>query len=294
LTQETKSTELATITHQIDAIREQLRKINNDIIQHVEKRDKLNQQVQTLRREIAEFKKERDALNDSVRILKQKRDEVREKIRPYIEEIKVHSEKIRELKEKRTSKKRHDLQKQLDSIEWKIATTSLDLQEEKRLIDQVKQLETQLIVYKKIDQHSKKISEIKAELKVYQQQADAFHKELTEHAKRSQELHAKMQLKFAELSKMRDEATNLHVQYLLAKEQIKPLHDQLSQLVEQRKMLQDALREEFERTKKTKEQEIKDKLGSQAREKLQRGEKLDWQEFQLMVGTGSNEPETED
>jgi uncharacterized coiled-coil DUF342 family protein len=292
LTQETKPSELATISQQIDAVREQLNKTNTDIIQHVEKRDKLNQQAQTFRQEITELKKERDALNESVKTLKQQRDEMRIKIRPYIEEIKAHSEKIRELKEKRSGQNRHELQKQLDAIEWKIATTSLDLHEEKRLIDQVKQLEIQLIAYKKMDQHSKKISEIKAELKVYQDQADAFHKELTENAKKSQELHAKMQLKFAEMAKIRDDATNLHVQYLLAKEQIKPLHDQIVRLMEQRRMLQETARGEFEKSKKNKEQEIKEKLGSQARDKLQRGEKLNWQEFQLMAG--SDKSETED
>ncbi len=291
MTQETKPSELATISQQIDAVREQLNKTNTDIIQHVEKRDKLNQQAQALRQEITELKKERDALNESVKTLKQQRDEMRTKIRPYIEEIKAHSEKIRELKEKRSGQNRHELQKQLDAIEWKIATTSLDLQEEKRLIDQVKQLEIQLIVYKKMDQHSKKISEIKTELKVYQDKADVFHKELTENAKKSQELHAKMQIEFNEMAKIRDEATNLHVQYLLAKEQIKPLHDQITRLMEQRRTLQETARGEFEKSKKNKEQEIKEKLGSQARDKLQRGEKLNWQEFQLMAGSDNSETE---
>ncbi len=291
MTQESKPSELATVSQQIDAVREQLNKTNTDIIEHVEKRDKLNQHAQNLRQEITDLKKERDALNESVKTLKLQRDEMRTKIRPYIEEIKAHSEKIRELKEKRSGQNRHDLQKQLDAIEWRIATTSLDLQEEKRLIDQVKQLEIQLIVYKKMDQHSKKISEIKAELKVYQDKADAFHKELTENAKKSQELHAKMQIKFNEMAKVRDDATNLHVQYLLAKEQIKPLHDQITRLMEHRRTLQETARDEFEKSKKNKDQEIKEKLGSQARDKLQRGEKLNWQEFQLMAGSSGSETE---
>ena len=50
-------------------------------------------------------------------------------------------------------------------------------------------------------------------------------------------------------------------------------------------------REENEKQKKAKEQEIKEKIGSQAREKLQRGEKVDWNEFQLLAG---DEKESED
>jgi uncharacterized coiled-coil DUF342 family protein len=280
------------VNQQIAAIREQLGKTNTDVITHIEKRDKLNQYAQALRQEIAELKKERDRLNENVKISKQQRDDIRNTVRPYIEEIRLHSQKIRELKEKRTGGSRQALQKQLDAIEWKISTTSLDLHEEKRLIDQVKQLETQLIVYKKIEQHSKKISEIKATLRGFQDKADVLHKNLTENANKSQEIHSKMQLKFSEMAKTRDDATNLHVQYLLAKEQIKPLHDQMSRLIDQKRMLQETARDEFEQSKKNKELEIKEKLGSQARDKLQRGEKLNWQEFQLMAG--SNESETED
>jgi uncharacterized coiled-coil DUF342 family protein len=288
LTERTKAVELAAVSQQIDKVREQIGKTGTEITSHIEKRDKLNLLARTLRQEIADLKKERDTLNASVKTLKQQRDEARISIRPYIEEIKTHSQKIHELKEKRSGENRHVLQKELDAIEWKIATTSLDLQEEKRLIENVKHLETQLFVYKKMDAHSKKISEIKGELKVFQDKADAFHKELTENAKKSQELHAKMQLKFAEMGKIRDDATNLHVQYLLAKEKLTPLHAEVTHLIEQKRRLQEDVREETEKSKKSKDQEIKEKLGSQARDKLQRGEKLNWQEFQLMGGSGGD------
>jgi uncharacterized coiled-coil DUF342 family protein len=48
---------------------------------------------------------------------------------------------------------------------------------------------------------------------------------------------------------------------------------------------------EIEKQKRAKEQEIKEKMGSAVSEKLQRGEKLDWREFQLLA---SDEAETED
>ena len=288
MTERTKAVELAAVSQQIDNVRGQIGKTGAEITSYIEKRDKLNLQARTSRQEIADLKKERDALNGSVKKLKQQRDETRTSIQPYIEEIKTHSQKIRELKEKRSGENRHVLQKELDAIEWKIATTSLDLQEEKRLIENVRHLEIQLFVYKKMDAHSKRISEIKGELQVFQDKADAFHKELTENAQKSQELHAKMQLKFAEMGKIRDDATDLHVQYLLAKEKLNLLHDQITRLMEQARRLQETVREETEKSKKSKEQEIKEKLGSQARDKLQRGEKLNWQEFQLMGGSGGD------
>ncbi len=297
-----KSQELSAANEQLNMLREKLSKTNEDMFKDIEKRDKLNEQARVLRLEISKLKEERDSLNESVKTLKQQRDEVRTNIQPFIEEIRVHSQKIRELKEKRSGIPRHELQKEFDAIEWKIQTTSLDLQEEKKLIEEVKQIEIQLNVYKKMDLHNKRISEIKTELKTFQDKADAFHQELTDKARRSQELHGQMQLKFEEMKKIREEATNLHLMYLMAKEQIGPLHEEINRLWEQRRRLIEESRkqqEEFRKqlkdqdisSKKAKEQELKEKIGTQAKDKLARGEKVDWRELQLLAGDDS---ETED
>ncbi len=234
---EQKTTEPAAVNQQIEAIskrlttlKDDLNKTHQEIVTCKEKRDKLNETVKSLRREISDIKKERDRLNESVKTLKTQRDEVRAQMAPFIEQIKEHSEKVRDLKAKRSGGRRQDLQKAFDALEFQIATTSLDLKEEKRLIDQVKGIEVQLAVYKKIDQHVKKINEIKAELKAFEDKADLYHHELTENAKKSQELHASMLGKFEEMKKLRDEATNLHLQFLLNKEKIKPLHDEIGVL----------------------------------------------------------------
>jgi uncharacterized coiled-coil DUF342 family protein len=296
--------ELAAVNEQLSTLRDQLNRTNDEMYKHIEERDKLNGQARALRLDINELKEERDRLNETVKTLKQQRDDLRAKISPFIEEIKVHSQKIRDLKEKRSEVPRHELQKAFDAIEWKIQTTSLDLQEEKGLIEEVKQIEIQLNVYKKMDQHSQRISELKAELKVFTDKADAFHQELTVNAQKSQELHAKMQAEFIEMNKIRDEASKLHAMYLLAKEQMKPLHEEMTNVWEQRKKLQEEskkqqdelkqLKEQDELSKKAKENELKEKLGSQAKDKLQRGEKLDLREFQLLAGDDSgDEPETE-
>jgi len=47
--------------------------------------------------------------------------------------------------------------------------------------------------------------------------------------------------------------------------------------------LQDAVREEDAKRKKNAEKVLKEKLESQARDKLQRGEKLSWDEFKLLA-----------
>ena len=268
-----KTNEIAKITRQIDTLREQINTENAETRTHVEKRDKLNEQFKKLRTEIRELRKERDDLNENVKVLKQQRDESH----------------ITELKKKTTLERRHKLQKEFDDIEWKIQTTSLDIQEEKRLIENVKRLEKQLNICKKIDQHSNEIAELRKNLEMLGKNAEKAHQELIGLAERSQEIHAEMIAKIGESKKIKDEADSLHGTYIQVKEKIEPLREEVKRLIEHRKKLQDAVREEEAKQKKSVERALKEKLESEARNKLKRGEKLSWDEFKMLAGNESED-----
>jgi uncharacterized coiled-coil DUF342 family protein len=289
LTEEQKTNELAVINQRIAALREQISNANAETQKHVEKRNKLNEQFNKIRLEIHELRNERDDLNEKVKTLKRQRDQARARINGDIEEVKVHSQKITELKKKTPRISRRELQKEFEDIEWRIQTTPLDMEEEKRLVENVKQLETYLNVYKKLDQHVKKMAELRKELETLEATAESAHRELTETAERSQAIHAKMIVKINESKSIKAEADSLHGAYVQAKEQAKPLHEEFKRLTEHRKKLRDAVREEDEKRKKNAEKALKEKLETQARNKLQRGEKLSWDEFKLLA-----EDESED
>lgn len=287
MTEQQKTNEIVRITQQIAALREQVNNANAETKTRVEKRDELNKQFMKLRLEIRELKNERDNLNEKVKTLKQQRDEARTKFRANIEKVKTYSQKITELKKKTPKVSHRELRKEFERIEWKIQTTPLDMQEEKRLVENVKQLEMQLKIYKKIDQCVKKIAELRKELETLEASADKAHQELTETVKKSQEIHAKMIAKINESKTIKTEADSLHTVYVQSREQMKPLYDDIRRLTEQRKKLQDAVREENEKQKKNAEKVLREKLESQARKKLQRGEKLSWDEFKLLAEDNS-------
>jgi uncharacterized coiled-coil DUF342 family protein len=277
-----KLTEIEAINQQIAALKEQASTASAETATCVEKRDKLNEQFRKIRQEIYALTDERNSLNEKVKTLKQQRDEARTKIRANIEEIKAIRQKLAELKKIMPRQSHQELQREFADIEWKIQTTSLDLQEEKELIETVKQLETQLKVYKKIEQQNQKITELQKELDTLKTKADASHQELADAAQKSQEIHTKIMAKIDESKKVKSEADALHGAYLQEREKTAPLRSEIKKLMEQRAKLQSAAHEEDERNKKTAEQALKEKLGSQAKEKLQRGEKLSCDEFQLL------------
>jgi uncharacterized coiled-coil DUF342 family protein len=278
-----KPNELAMLTQQLATLREQIDKANAETKPQIERRDHLNEKFKKIRQEVNELKVTRDNLNEKVQTLKQQRDMARVKIKAQIEEIKSHNQKITELKKKTPRESRRELQKEFEDIEWKIQTTPLDIKEEKRLVENVRQLETQLNVYRKIDQHIKIVAEIRKELEPLETNADIAHQELTATAEKSQEIHAKMMARINEAKDIKAEADSLHVAYIEAKEQVRPLHEEFKKLIDEKRKMQAAVREKDAKRKKNAEQILKEKLESQARNKLQRGEKLSWNEFKMLA-----------
>jgi len=302
---EKNQSQIANINRQIDKLKEQTRETNAQIKKFIEKRDQLHDKARKTSEEVNLLKKERDALNEQVKLLKQQRNAVRVNVTPLLEEVKTLNEKIDALKKHLPRIGQRELQKELDAIEWKIATTTLDLHEEKQLIENVKELEIQLKSYKKIDLQHKKIKELIAHRKTFDSQADVYHKELTEIAQKSQELHKIIIEKVESIKKDRAEAELLHQSFLKAKEQNNHTYDQIRELISQNADIRGSIKEHYqtrrveaeakrkaeeERIKQeltdraVKEQAIKEKIGSEAREKLNRGEKVSWDEFQLMLG----------
>ncbi len=300
-----RTSEIGNINLQIDKIKKQIQEANAKIKKDVEKRNQLHEQVKKTREEIKQIKVERDDLNEKVKQLKEQRDLVRTKVTPIMDEIKTLDDKIAELRKKVPRVNQRALQEELDAIEWKISTTSLDLQEEKRLVGEVKELELQLVGFKRIDSKYQRIKELLSQRRILDAEADGFHREMTELAKKSQELHSTMVEKFNAIKRDRSEADLLHQAFIKAKEQNLFWYAQIRLLIGQstsirntqrehyqaRRTEEDARRKEEEAKRKQeleeraqKEQAIKEKIGTEAREKLQRGEKLSWDEFQVMMG----------
>jgi uncharacterized coiled-coil DUF342 family protein len=306
LTEQQKPNDVKILDDRFDSLDKQVQEAYSETQRLIEKRDKLNEQFKQLREETRELKAERDSINEKVQALKAQRDDTRTTIHPVIDEIKAAREKITELRKKTPKRSQQGLQKELDDIEWRIQTTSLDLKEEKQLILQVKQLEIQLSAYKKIERQIKRIAELQQGLKAVDETGEKLHTELSALAQKSQETHQKMVAKIEEAKKIKEEADTIHNNYLLTREKGRQLEEELRKLEGEKRKIRDSERQHREEqrqtqekqrqqdaeTRKTAEKALKEKLGSQAREKLQRGEKVSWDEFQLLAEDDESETQS--
>ncbi|MGB9676602.1 MAG: coiled-coil protein, partial [Candidatus Bathyarchaeales archaeon] len=248
------------------------------------KRDELNEQIKRLRAEILELKTERNKLNEDVKQLKQKRNEMLEKMLGKIEEAKRLNEELKELDKKKPRKSISAVQKEIDAIEWKIQTSPSNLQEEKMLVEKVKNLEAQRALLTKFEQTSQRLLELRAEIKALETEGKSYHERLTEKANKSQELHERMLEKIEELNKVKAEADEFHRQFIAVKENIAPINEEIQGLLNQIRTLKgELLKEKIDKARES-EEALREKLKQQVREKLKRGEKLTWEEFQLLEG----------
>lgn len=249
----------------------------------VEKRNKLNMKVKELRQDIRLKKVERDKLNSKVKVLKEIRNKAHLEIKKKVEVLKEFRKKINFLSEKLPHRNGYDLQNEFDELEWKIQTTTLDLDEEKRLVEKVRILGTQINKYKKIEKQKSKILDLRRDIKKYETEANNAHLELTEFANKSQELHNLISLKFDELKKIKEKADQLHVTYLEIKKQYLPLKNESKELVQKKRTLLNNIKEKDKKKRIKTEKKLKIRIKKNVQNKIKNKEKLSWNEFKLLT-----------
>ena len=252
----------------------------------MEKRDRLNEQSRNIRLEVSRLRQERDDANSRVKELKLTRAELKNCIHDTIEELKKLRQSAKVLAQTKPQQSSATLQKELESIEWKIQTSSLSLEEEKQLIEQVKRLEAPLNIYKKLDRLHAKISEKEIRLKVLDQEQKAVHNQITQIAQKSQETHEKMLKEIDEAKNTKTKADEAHRQLTLTRENEKPVRESIGDIYDQISRLKGEMREEETEKREQTEGVLKENLEKKAREKLKRGEKLSWEEFQVLAEKG--------
>jgi uncharacterized coiled-coil DUF342 family protein len=267
-------------------LNEQKDSLDNHTEELADRRNSLNEKFKNLRNEIQLLRNERDQINESVRQMKQQRNELATRIKKKIEEIKDLRQESKALAKKRPLRSHPSLQEEMESIDWEIQTTSHTLQEDKELVEKVRQLEVQLNVHKKLEQLDNKIRGLRAEIAGLKTESEHCHQALTAKAQVSQETHARMLAKIEEANKVKADADNMHKQFLDAKEKAKPIQEQISHIMNEMRRLKGEIHEEERKEKKLGEEALRQSLEEKAREKLKRGEKLSWQEFQLLSEKG--------
>ena len=284
--QQEKLRKIEELNQKLAVLKEQRSNLFAEAKELAVKRDKLNDEFKRLRVEAQELKKAMDEINARVKELKQQRSQIKAEVAKKATELKSLQSEIKVLMAKKPQRSFGVLQKEVEAIEWKIQTTPLTLQEEKQLVEKVKQLEAQLNVHRRIEQLSRKKLELTTELKALEARAKDLHERMVSEAEKSQQIHKEMIKKLEEAKKLKTEADSLHKLFLQAKEKLRPVKEEIDKILEEIKRLKEEMAAEAEEEKRKSEENLLESVVKNALEKLKRGEKLTWEEFKILTEKG--------
>jgi uncharacterized coiled-coil DUF342 family protein len=283
----TRQEKISELSQRLSQLRDQKETLTMEMDKWAEERDALNGKVRAARAEINELRTRRDELNASVQELKKMRAQPRSEAHEKIEEIRSAQHNISNIQTtKRPSGNPQILQQEFDDIEWEIQTSSLSLEEEKELVQKVKELETQLKTHKKIKQLRERIQHLRTQVNNLDSESAAYHEELRKKASESQEIHESLQKKIATMKELKNEADIKHAAFVQTKERLKPIQDIIKKTMDELNVLRNESRAAEEQQKKQTENLIRSQLEQRAMEKLKKGEKLSWEEFQVLAEKG--------
>jgi uncharacterized coiled-coil DUF342 family protein len=264
-------------------LKEKRGKLNLEARGWAEIRNSLHEQIKALRTKVSDLKEKRDALNERVKELKNLREQARTERREKSTQILKLKEKLKRLAKKKPSQNMHYVENEIEKLEWKIQTTSLPVNEEKLLIDQVRVLETQLSLHKQIQKLGNALFELQTEEKALETRADFHHEKLSELAEQSQSFHEKITVILSKVNTLRVEADAKHQKYVEFKQQAQTVHQEQTELLRQINSLREELHQMEEKKQVKRQRELRKDLMKKASEKLKQGKKLTWEEFKILA-----------
>ncbi len=271
------------LNQELASVREERDRLDLEAKEWAGKRDFIHDQIKKLRREAVRLKEERDILNKKVHELKSLREQAKLKRKEKCAQLLKLKGNIEGLMERKPSQRMSNIQNEIEKIEWKIQTTSLQLKEEELLIDQVRQLEAQLSVYKRIGKSKENLMVLRTEEKALDTEVRTCHEELSELAEQSQEFHEEMLENLNKAGNLKAEADSAHQKYLEIKHQAQNLHQKCVELLDKVKAFEKELQEAEEEKQAKYQRELLKELEERAVGKLKRGEKLTWEEFKILA-----------
>ena len=169
ITPQTKQ-EIEDFKHQLTALKKQKRNLNQEADTVSQQRKKIQEHLKALRSEIRHHENTRNDLNKKVKELKKQREEKQRKITQKIEELRTLTEKRNTLLPQKPSRQRHQLQHDIDALDWKIQTTPLSLKEERELVVQIKTLQIQINIHQKLESLNEQYAQMNNEIETLKMQ----------------------------------------------------------------------------------------------------------------------------
>jgi uncharacterized coiled-coil DUF342 family protein len=280
---EDNAEKIEALNRESSALRQERDRLNGEAKAWAEKRNAINEQTRALRDEAKQLRDKRDDINQKVKELKSLREQAKNAQKEKRAEALKIKEKIRVATQKKPSQPLAEIQKEIESLEWRIQTTSIPVKEEKALVDQVRILESQRNVYKQFQGLRNTLIELQTRERALATQAKFYHKKLAELVEQGQEFHKHMLELLTKAQKLRADANAAHEKHVELRQKASETHRKLVGVLQKVDSLKQEIRKNEDARQTEKQRRLREEALRKAKEKMERGEKLAFEEFKLLT-----------
>ncbi|RLI35328.1 hypothetical protein DRO53_01495 [Candidatus Bathyarchaeota archaeon] len=268
---------------EIAELKEQRDKLNNEAREWLRKGESLVEESRRLKQETRSLRDEVRKLRDEAARLKSELSEVRGRLS---EKCRLRDElrsRIKELRSK-VSIPKEKAEKLFEELEWHIQTNPLPAEEERRLLEKIKNLESQLDIHGRIEELVEQLNRQRQDIQALKEQADRIKAELDKIYGELKEKIGRVEELSKRVEAVEEEAKEAYRHFAEAKLSADRLHSRIVELLNKQRSLKDELR----KRRKGKEEEALERILRELEEAYRQGKKkkLTLEEFKLLMSRG--------
>jgi len=289
---ENRQSALGAVSRQMNAIRDQIDAGYQKLDRLRKRKFEILDKLKELRESAATNKASRDERNKIIAEKKAVRDQL------HKDKTKI-SEKIKELIEKRrvvlssVNYSENELLWQLKEISWRYQTTSLTLDEDRKAVQRISELEKRLVIFKKVKAIDQDIGRHRAMFDELKAKANAIHSEILALAEESKKYHETLMKGYEDRAALVMELNQIKAETDKLRDEISKSKDELFATQVQFKVVRNLAIEQRAETLAEQAKLMinrRSELAEKANEKLKNGGRLTFEEFAAMLevkGTSS-------
>ena len=289
--------EFRSITDQIRELERQIRiwrkkreELNSQVIEKTKIRNQKNEEVKELIKQANESKELRDEFNSKISELKAQKQVIDAQLK---ETEKVHEETESKLepveipKNMNSQLKRY--QRELKDLEWKLQTQSLNIEDERRLVDRIADLDEKIEGLSEFKNLSHDRVKAYQNLRRLRNHMYKTIREMNGYVKESRTYHKAMVELFSRANIIRKEADSIHADIQKVKTQADLIHSEFVEKLKLKRSLSNKIKryaQRIQEDQKTRETKALKEKSTNVLQKTKDGKKISFDDFKSLIDLG--------
>jgi len=274
------SREIDELRARISELDGRIEELNGRINRFIVERDRTHARMREIKERVRALKEEKARLVEESRALRRDVRELRQRLLNYV----IEKRQLRgELKGLRLSMDVNRIKRRLDDIDLYLASHRVSREEEKRLFEEASRLEAMLLDYEKALKINLSLNELSPQMEEVRRELEEKRRRLDENSSRLNQISAEMEMLNNLYDSLKIEADKHHSSYLELREERNKLEAERILTSSKIYDLYRVLRGKREEVMRRRISEAKARMKKAAQEKLEKGEKLDFEELKVLL-----------